>query len=187
MNTSGIGTAKHPIRVEILHEAHPRIRAQDWRSPLVAQLIGGARYSDGTGEFLASFRPAGAGATNSSIHLIWAGLGDDYDLCINTYQRPVLTEFAALAVACILCQYRAGLEITEVTRRGEKVDYWLGDRELLLEVSGTQSGNLENLCASKSTEQLQKNPFRKDGYVCVSRFAEPEARLWFYTFPRRGS
>ena len=159
------------------------IRAKDWRSPLVARLIGDAPYSDGNRELLASFCPDGVAVTNSSIHLAWAGLGADYNLCVNTYQAPLLTEYAALAVACILCQCRARLEITEVTRRGEKVDYWLGDRELLLEVSGIQSGNLESLCDSKSTAQLQKNPFRMDGYVCVCRFDEPEARLWFYAFP----
>ena len=120
--------------------------------------------------------------SNSTIHLTWSGLCEDYDLCMNTYQAPVITEFASLAMACILCKLRAGIEITEVTRRGEKVDYWLGDRELLLEVSGTQSGNVEALCALKAREQLTKNPFRKDGYVCACTFDEPEARLWFFPF-----
>jgi len=102
MNASGIGTATHPIRVEALHEAHPRIRAQDWRSPLVARLTDSAPYSDGAGKFPVSFRSDDVNVTKSVIYLVWAGLGDDYETCVNTYQTPVLTEFAALAIACIL-------------------------------------------------------------------------------------
>ena len=181
-----VGSAEKPIRVEILHDAHPKIRAKDWRSPLVAGLTGNAVYCDGAGQIMASYRPNGSTPSDSPVHLAWNGLGTDYEQCINTYQSPILTEFATLAVACILCQCRAGIEITEVTRRGEKVDYWLGDRELLLEVSGTQEGNIDSLCTTKATEQLQANPFRKDGYVCVARFENPEARLWFFPFPGGG-
>jgi hypothetical protein len=75
------------------------------------------------------------------------------------------------------------MEITEVTRRGSRVDYWIGDRQLLLEVSGTQTGNLATLCTSKAKDQLLKNPFNKDGFVCVSRFSNTAARLWYYKHP----
>jgi hypothetical protein len=74
------------------------------------------------------------------------------------------------------------MEITEVTRRGEKVDYWLGDRELLLEVSGSQGRDVADLCDEKAEEQLLQNPFQKNGYVCVCDFSSRRARLWFYPF-----
>ena len=179
-----VGTPENPARVETLHDAHPRIRAKDWRSALVARLTGDAAYFDGDGSIMTSYRPDGSASVDAPVHVAWSGLSTDYDQCRNTYQAPLLTEFAALAVACILCQCRANIEITEVTRRGEKVDYWLGNRELLLEVSGTQDGNIESLCSTKAAEQLQVNPFRKDGFVCVARFEEPEARLWFFRFPK---
>jgi hypothetical protein len=183
MSESEAGTAANPVRVESLHEAHPQLRAADWRSPLVARLTDSSPYSDGRGALDVSYRNDGSEPQESPVHVSWSGLEEDYRLALNTYQEPVLTEFAALGVACILCDCRAGLEITEVTRRGERVDYWLGDRLYLLEVSGTTSGNLADLCKAKAIDQLQVNPFSKDGYVCATRFASRESRLWFYRFP----
>jgi hypothetical protein len=171
------------VPIHQLHEHHPQIRAEDWRSPLVARLTHEATYADGNAVLSDSFRPVDANPADGKLPLTWSGLQTDYERCLKTYQTPVLTEYAALAVACILVNKRAGLEITEVTRRGDKVDYWIGDRQLLLEVSGTQTGDLAALCDSKATEQILKNPFKKDGFVCVSRFGSPAARLWYYKYP----
>lgn len=169
------------IAVETIHENHPLIRAEDWRSPLVARLTAGASYADGNATVIDSFKASGSTEeSNDSVSLSWSGLGVDYSRCLNTYQESVITEFAALAVACILVHTRARLEITEVTRRGEKVDYWLGKRELLLEVSGTQAGDLAAIRDRKADEQLRVNPFGIGGYVCVSRFDDLSAVLWFY-------
>ena len=40
--------------------------------------------------------------------------------------------------------------------------------------------DLEALCETKATEQLRVNPLGKDGFVCVARFRNPAARLWYY-------
>lgn len=167
------------VPLERLHEDHPRIRAEDWRSPLVARLTDEAEYADGTGQVAVSLKLKGAGNESYDVNVSWEGLSDDYARCLNTYQGNVITEFAALATACVLCR-EADLEITEVTRRGEKVDYWLGDREWLLEVGGTKKGDLDRLCKDKAEKQLCVNPFERDGFVAVSRFERPEARLWFF-------
>jgi hypothetical protein len=168
------------IQIANLHEAHPRVRAKDWRSPLVSRLLGNAKYKDGGCEIDDSFRPpAAASATQQKLPLSWEGLKSDFDQAVNTYQEPVITEFATLGLACILVSERAHLQITEVTRRGEKADYWLGDRQFLLEVSGQQTGSLEGLCSAKA-DQLLANPFEKSGYVCVASYDKRTARLWFY-------
>lgn len=99
--------------------------------------------------------------------LVWTGLEKDYNQVINTYQEPVITEFATLGLACILVTRLTGLEITEGTRRGDRADYWLGNKEYLLEVSGQQQGSLDALCTDKA-EQLLDNPYSKPDYVrCV--------------------
>lgn len=166
------------IDVARLHSPHPRIRAADWRSPLVRRLLSEAPYRDGEAVVTDSYKDEAGVETNGGLTLKWVGLGHDVTLCDNTYQAPVLTEFAALGLACILTHLRAKLEITEVTRRGERVDYWLGDKEFVLEVSGTHGGSLETLCKDK-TDQLRLNPFEKDGYVCVAEFKSALARLWY--------
>jgi hypothetical protein len=173
------------VSVEHLHEAHPRIRAEDWRSPLIGRLLLSSKYSDGSRTVTESYRSQDGTTTEGAISLNWSNLREDFERCLNTYQDPVITEFASLALACILISYRPKLQITEVTRRGEKVDYWLGDRELLLEVSGAQQCNIDTLCNEKAENQLLQNPFQKSGYVCVTDFSTKATRLWFYTVPHR--
>jgi hypothetical protein len=168
------------IEIARLHEAHPQIRAQDFRSPLIKRLIAGAVYRDGGCNVSDSFRAPGIDTpTQSVLNLSLAGLKSDYEQVSRTYQEPVITEFATLGLACILVAKRTGLEITEVTRRGDRADYWLGDREFLLEVSGQQVGNIDALCREKA-DQLLGNPFDKPGYVCVAIYDRRSARLWFY-------
>jgi hypothetical protein len=169
------------IKVHELHKAHPQIRADDWRSPLVRRLLQSAKYQDGNCQLTESFRQhAAAKPIEKTLSLSWVGLKEDFEKAVKTYQDAVITEHATLGLACILISKAVGLEITEVTRRREKADYWLGDRELLLEVSGQQVGNLEDLCSEKA-DQLRRNPFKKAGYVCVANFYKKSARLWFYS------
>jgi hypothetical protein len=171
-----------PIDVPTLHVTHPRIRASDWRSPLVARLQGTNIYADGRATIRDSFRDETFEEAAHDLTLVWAGLREDFTLCVNTYQAPVITEYATLGLACVLLTHRASLEITEVTRRGERVDYWIGDenapRRYVLEVGGQQHGSLEELCDEK-TIQLRDNPWARDGFVCVAIFSEATARLWY--------
>lgn len=169
--------------VSRLHEFHPRIRAEDWRSPLVSRLLPDATYVDGSSAVEDSYRAADEAVRQGQLDLHWSGLKEDFERCLNTYQEGRITEYAALGLACILVERRSNLEITEVTRRGDKVDYWLGSRELLLEVSGAQECDIERLCSEKAEGQLLPNPFRKSGYVCVADFSTRRARLWFYAVP----
>ena len=168
------------IKVHEPHKAHPQIRARDWRSPLVRRLLLNGKYKDGNCEMGESFRRKGEEEpVEGTLSLSWVGLKEDFEQVVKTYQDPVITEYATLGLASILVSESAGLEITEVTRRGEKADYWLGDKQLLLEVSGQQSGDLDDLCSQKAA-QLRENPFRKPGFVCVANYDQRSARLWFY-------
>src|ERR1700722_14577934 len=116
------------IPVETLHLGHPNLRAEDWRSPLVRRLSDSATYAEGEQTISDSHRGDGGAPIVREPTMTWHGLRDDFKKCMATYQAPVITEFATLGLACILVARRTGLAITEVTRRGEKADYWLGDR-----------------------------------------------------------
>ena len=171
------------ININTMPNAHSNLRADDWRSPLVRRLIGCDNYSDGPTTVAGSY----AGQTDSTpsnhrVTMEWSGLASDFSKVIKTYQAPVITEMATLGLACGMISAFTQMEVTEVTRRGEKADYWLGDRELMLEVSGQESGDLGALCQEKST-QLQDNPYGKDGFVCVANYSDAEARLWYYPSP----
>ena len=163
------------IDINTMPQAHSNLRADDWRSPLVRRLIGCDNYVDGPTTITGSY----AGQTestpaNHSVTMLWLGLASDFGKVIKTYQAPVITEMATLGLACGMISAFTQMEVTEVTRRGEKADYWLGDRELMLEVSGQESGDLAVLCQEKST-QLQDNPYGKDGFVCVANYSDADS------------
>ena len=87
-------------------------------------------------------------------------------------QERVVTEWAAVGIACVLVSLYTSLRILQVTQAGDGFDYWVGDeeREYALEVSGTVEGRLADRHAAK-VRQLQGNPYGVDGYVAVTRFA----------------
>jgi hypothetical protein len=167
--------------VESLHQAHTQIRAEDWRSPLARRFLEDDSYRDGEKRITVSFRPTGGPAVECTAICRWRGLRNDFKKCIRTYQVPIITEFATLGIACLVTQHRVGASITEVTRRGEKADYWIGDKEFLLEVSGQQSGNLQVLHEEKA-KQLLANPFGKSGYVCVADYSGSRVEYWFHEY-----
>lgn len=173
-----------PVDVAALHLDHPRVSAQDWRSPLVRRLTGKTKYADGEATLWDSFRGQDLKAVDAKFNLRWAGLKDDFNRRMNTYQEPVITEHATLGLACILLTRHTKLQISEVCRRGEAVDYWLGDgmrrKRFVLEVGGQQGGSLEALSTQK-TKQLFANPWGKPGFICVAVYDGAAARLWFCT------
>lgn len=169
------------VSVATLHEPHPRIRAADWRAPLVHRLLGQPGYRDGTANLEESYRSPKE-TTVGTLELVWEGLRDDVTKCSNTYQEPVLTEFATLGLACVLLTRHTKLTISEVTRRGERVDYWIGDagnrKRFVLEVGGEQSGSVDTLSDEKA-KQLAENPWGRAGYICVAVYDASRVRLWF--------
>lgn len=173
------------VQVDRLHESHPRIRAEDWISPLIRRLLRSQKYADGSCLFQDSHKPARGQATEGKMNLKWVGMKADFGKCLKTYQEPRVTEYASLGLACILTKERADMEITDVTRIGDRADYWLGDREMLLEVSGQQQGNLDALHKEKVT-QLRENPFEKDGYVCVANYDDRKAIFWHHRYETNG-
>jgi hypothetical protein len=68
----------------------------------------------------------------------WSGLASDFGKVIKTFQAHVITEMATLGLACSMISAFTQMEVTEVTRRGKKADYWLGDRELMSDLAHPQ-------------------------------------------------
>ncbi|MBE7465619.1 MAG: hypothetical protein HS116_19260 [Planctomycetes bacterium] len=173
------------VDVPQLHEQHPKVRARDWCSPLVFRLIGTREYIEGNRRISVSFRNQDLVNSESALLLRWSGLKADFDQCINTYQEHVLSEYAALGIACILLSKNTDFRITSVCRNGEKVDYWIGnkleEKLFVLEVSGRQNGSIEALTMEK-TQQLASNPWTLPGYICVSIYGTLASRLWFCKF-----
>jgi hypothetical protein len=167
--------------VETLHETHPRIRAADWRSPLARRLLGSDKYADGEAKLNVSFKSKQQKTVQKATNCRWRGLRADFNACVKTYQAPVITEFATLGMACLLTADLLNSQITEVTRRGDRADYWIGDRDYLLEASGQQKGNLETLHDEK-TQQLRENPFQKSGFVCVANYEQKKVRYWYHEY-----
>lgn len=171
---------KH-IAVERIPDAHPKMRVRDWLAPLVCRLNRSENYSDGSQAIRFSLRRPKGIESEDNLTFVWAGMQLDFSQMRRTYQEPVLTEFATYALACASVEQFAQMEITGVTRRGQRVDFWIGDYELVLEVSGQQQGNLQRLHEIKR-RQFQENPMEKNGYVCVASYSEGVALFWYHEY-----
>jgi hypothetical protein len=102
-----------------------------------------------------------------------------------TLEREDIVEKGAIVMAGLHLAHSERKQITRVVPRGGRIDYFVGERaedfRWILEVSGTDSGNLESLRGRKR-EQLQdsyyrKPPHWKDGFVSVTRFAPAAATV----------
>lgn len=122
---------------------------------------------------------------NCEITIEFDWLAETFPEChriFQTLQRGAVVEYAAIAAAFLIVTNLALRNITEVTMRGGKADYFLDERKYLLEISGTE--NAEHLVSrhNEKIRQLQANPFGKDGYVFVCCFSNQRAKFSFHHF-----
>lgn len=88
-----------------------------------------------------------------------------------TEQSKSIVERAAVALAALLLAKLVPKGQMQVTRVGDKADYWLPHLQRALEVSGTErSGELARRHREKVAQMLH-NPLRWNGYVVVCCFA----------------
>ncbi len=157
-------------RVEDMGALNPAIAAEAFEDPLVIRLAKNAdEYGGGRMALSVDRRDVRGRSDSGNDEFEWGDHKESAEKCGRTFQAHVVTEKAAIGVACLLVPADTGLAITQVTRLGEKADYWLGDMDALVEVSGTQGDALNRLYARKR-EQLLDNPYGKAGYVVVVDF-----------------
>ncbi len=96
-------------------------------------------------------------------------------------QERVVTEWAALGVACALIPDILGMRVLSVALDGERYDYRIGNKqgEFGLEISGTLTEDIGELQERhrQKVRQLMENPFGVGGYVIVVGFVRHEALL----------
>ena len=105
---------------------------------------------------------------------------------LKTIQREVLVEYSAVAIAFLLVTQVASCTITEVTLRGDKADYFLNGREVMLEVSGTEDTGKAGQRHKEKRAQLLSNPYGKGGYVVICCFSNQMA-LFSFHLPQKGA
>jgi hypothetical protein len=98
-------------------------------------------------------------------------------------QEHIITEWAALAIACVVLAKYTTLRLRAVAVQGDRFDYWMtdGQHDYGLEVSGTLEEDIEGRHREK-VRQLLANPYRTDGYALAVRFAIPEVLFSFHRF-----
>jgi len=101
-------------------------------------------------------------------------------------QQNVVTEWAALALSCVVLSQYTAMRIRAVALQGDRFDYWVtdGSRDYGLEVSGTMEEDIEGRHREK-VRQLLANPYRADGYVTAVRFASAEVLFSFHRFAEK--
>ena len=121
------------------------------------------------------------------MEVAWAaGTEIEADRLTRTLQSPVITEFAAVALLCIVFPHVEPGVVTGVTKRGQGVDYWLDGRRAVVEVSGEVAGDISRLEAlhARKKEQLARSMLRasgqRPGFVFVVCFEAQRAILSYH-------
>ena len=155
-------------------EFHPDILLEDWLPALAIRAMSTSDESAGRSQVHVKSAPL---AEDANTVFTWELTRDEISRYRNSYQDPVVTEYAAIVLSALILMRTVGKPITEVTARGENTaDFWLGDREAILEVSGQTSGSTESLYLKKR-EQLLRSVGERYGYVCVSSFHRQESMI----------
>lgn len=96
----------------------------------------------------------------------------------NAKNEEEITTLAAIGTAfALMSVLMPGEEITKVTAKGSRGDFYLNHRrDQMVEISGTVRGDLASRFSQKRTQVLLNRTLRK-ALVCVSRFASTAARL----------
>jgi hypothetical protein len=100
-----------------------------------------------------------------------------------TMQAGPLVEFAAVALALILCNRIVPLGQLFVTDHGGRADYRSRKRKAVLEVSGTQVPTELGRRHREKVTQARSNPLVWEAYVVVCAFSTDGHRIRFSRHP----
>ncbi len=127
-----------------------------------------------------------SGSGPQRVVLAWA---DDTEQAAEqaerTYQEHRLTEEGAAGVCAACLAILSEGEITEVTKRGSGVDYWVDGRRAVLEISGLREGTDADLALrhEEKGDQLRNGSLYRrgvPGYVFVVLFARGRAHFSYH-------
>lgn len=121
--------------------------------------------------------------TTGEITVEFDWLAETFPAChrlFQTLQRESIVEYAAIALAFLLMTNLVQKEIVEVSLRGSRADYFVDQRNYMLEISGTESAAHLTSRHTEKVRQLLANPFGRDGYVFVCCFSNQRAKLSFH-------
>lgn len=169
-------------QVEQMRQLHPCMgTGTDFFERPLLVMLAGAKGDAGQVEVNVKVMNGKTIVSDTQETIAWQAHPEDVAGARNAIARTSLVEYAAIGMACLIIPtYCDGRQLLEVTRRGDRADYWLGyhpgEKVALLEVGGTEKRSIQVLLNEK-TNQLAGNPYGVDGYVVVARFESFEVIL----------
>ncbi len=99
----------------------------------------------------------------------------------HTEQSKSLVERAAVALAALVFAKLVPEGHMQVTKVGDRADYWLPSLQCALEVSGTETPRVLSRRHREKVAQVLRNPLQWNGYVMVCCFAPQRRHVrWSY-------
>jgi hypothetical protein len=163
--------------IEDIGTAHPLLLTGNFEACAVARCSNGASPWSMT---IDCQRLPTGGTKSETCALAWqAATKTRADQAKITYQAKRLTEDAAIGVCAAAFATLSEGEIDEVTAHGAGVDYWVDNRRAVLEISGIEAGDSQELSKrhGEKTTQLKKSALfpGTPGYVFVVAFGYKNA------------
>lgn len=170
-------------RLEALGEDHP-VAVEAFVPFVISRLQPGTGVNEATLPVRLRM-PGEIQDSQRMMRLFWSA--DSVPVQPLAVQESVITEWAALGMACVVLSRYSPLRLQSVAVRGERFDYWVtdGQHRYGLEVSGTMTGGLEGRHREK-VRQLRENPFEVDGFVIAVAFDPAAVIFTFHRFRENG-
>jgi hypothetical protein len=89
-----------------------------------------------------------------------------------TEQRTPIVERAAIALAALLLCHLVSDSDLEVLKQGDRADYWLREKHLAVEISGTERARQLPRRRREKRRQVLENAYGMDGYAIICCFED---------------
>ncbi len=171
-------------RIEAIRTDHPSLFTSNFEACAVARC-----RESGSSPWRLSNDCGGLPTNEDGVHLLaltWRSTTtQNAARAEKSYQDERVTEDGAVGVCAAAFAALAEGEITEVTHHGTGVDYWVGQRRAVLEVSGIRarsSDTLNSRHAEKKRQLLQGSLHQMGfpGYVFVVSFGDKKAKTSYH-------
>ena len=169
--------------IEDIVAAHPNLYVEHYMVMVVALM---SQHTTPPCEFILAcegFRPLELGGeTQCLLHVSWTEqTALKAQRIWHTEQPKSIVERAAIALTALMLAKFLPEGQMQVTKIGDRADYWLPRLQGALEVSGTEQSRALRRRHREKVRQVLRNPLQWHGYVIVCCFTAQQGRiLWSY-------
>lgn len=167
--------SQNQIKLEDMAQWHPGIATKYFEEPTACAML---KYSGSPYNLIVDCTNnsyAKCGMVETNINVFFDENKYECATLWNSLEHHRVIEFAAIGIALLLFPTIVEGKVTQVCKRGEKLDFYVNGNQFMLEVAGrTTTGDIFSTHKVK-VKQAKDNPDEKNFFVFVCSFPERRA------------